>query len=317
MVTMKYKKSVSLFLILCLCSSCYRIDPNLHPQIQPIVQDRHLKNLPSAFPSLISKDPMQDWEKEAWIGLKFGHELELYPALIAFKRSCFLLDPSEIDKQQQITYYMVLCYYLGKKYLETLAVFETSTLPYISSAFPAYHDLLIILYDSYLKVKNEHKAHQILEYMKPSHPEVVEKLAISEALLKADLKKLTLYQESYPKIRKLLSCYDQGKKSPNIAQALNVILPGTGYFYLGQIQSGITAFLVNSLCIWASIYSFQHHNYAAGIIFTSVEAGWYFGGIYGAGLEAKTYNERLYEKYALPLIYEEQYFPLLMLKYAF
>ena len=99
---------------------------------------------------------------------------------------------------------------------------------------------------------------------------------------------------------------------------LKVLYPrGAGYFYLGQKQSGITALLLNGLFIGASVYFFEDGNIPAGIIFTSFEAGWYFGGIYGAGLEAKYYNERLYESMATPMMHRERLFPILMLNYAF
>ena len=45
--------------------------------------------------------------------------------------------------------------------------------------------------------------------------------------------------------------------------------------------------------------------------------GWYFGGIYGAGEEAKFYNEKIYEKAASPYMTEEKIFPILMVKHAF
>jgi len=56
---------------------------------------------------------------------------------------------------------------------------------------------------------------------------------------------------------------------------------------------------------------------AAGIITTSFEAGWYFGGIYGAGESAKLYNERLYEKAVYPAMNRHSLFPVLMLKFGF
>jgi len=49
----------------------------------------------------------------------------------------------------------------------------------------------------------------------------------------------------------------------------------------------------------------------------SFEAGWYFGGIYGAGEEAKYYNERVYEKEANALLNEKKLFPVLMLGHSF
>jgi hypothetical protein len=56
---------------------------------------------------------------------------------------------------------------------------------------------------------------------------------------------------------------------------------------------------------------------AAGIITTNFEAGWYFGGIYGAGEEAKYYNERIYEKNASTVLNQHKLFPILMMEHAF
>jgi len=135
--------------------------------------------------------------------------------------------------------------------------------------------------------------------------------------LKGDIKALEEKAPSYPEVETVLKQYQLEKKSVKTAQLLNSFIPGAGYFYVGQTQYAITAFLLNGLFIWASTYFFQHGNTAAGIIFTSVEAGWYFGGIYGVGQEAKLYNERIYEKYATPMMNEHNYFPILMLQYGF
>ena len=56
---------------------------------------------------------------------------------------------------------------------------------------------------------------------------------------------------------------------------------------------------------------------AAGIITTLFESGWYFGGIYGVGLETKYYNERVYEKNASCVLNEKNLFPVLMIQYGF
>ena len=53
------------------------------------------------------------------------------------------------------------------------------------------------------------------------------------------------------------------------------------------------------------------------MIFAGFEMGWYFGGIYGAGEEAKFYNERVYEAYATPMMNQRKLFPALSLQYAF
>ena len=109
----------------------------------------------------------------------------------------------------------------------------------------------------------------------------------------------------------------QKKKSVSRAQTYNAILPGAGFLYVGQKQSALTSFLLNGLFIWASIHFYSKGNYAAGAVFTSLETGWYFGGIYGAGESAKLYNERLYEKEAYPILNSGGFFPVLMLRYGF
>lgn len=306
-------------LALFLNMGCYQVQDELNPQVQLTVPDRHLKSLPAAFLPLNSNQKNQDWGKEHTIGMGFARELDLYQAITAFKRSLFLISPSEEKEIAKLKYYILLAYYLGQKYLDVSWTFETSLshFSYGPSDFPPYHDILVMLYDSYSHLKNDSKAEQILNYMKYTYPETHQKMEISEAIMKGNVKKLIDYSSSYSEVNWLLYHYHKDKKSPLLAQTLNGILPGSGYLYLGQKQSALTAFLVNGLCIWASVYCFQHHNIGAGCIFASIEAGWYFGGIYGAGLEAKLYNERVYEKYATPVVYEKNYLPILMLNYAF
>ena len=114
-----------------------------------------------------------------------------------------------------------------------------------------------------------------------------------------------------------INSYEKQKKSISRAQFLNAVCPGAGYLYIGQKKSALTALLINGLFI-AAAYEFFHRGYtAAGIITSSFELGWYCGGIYGAGEEAKYYNERIYEKKVGTAMNSEGYFPIYMLKYTF
>ena len=115
----------------------------------------------------------------------------------------------------------------------------------------------------------------------------------------------------------MLDRYYLEKKSVAKAQTFNALLPGAGYLYLGQKKSALTAFLLNGLFIAAAYEFFHHRHVAAGIITTSFEAGWYFGGIYGAGEEAKYFNEKAYERNASRTLHEYNLFPVLMMLYAF
>lgn len=310
-------KGRSIIVSLVFLAGCFRVGEELEPQINISVQDRYLKSLPTPFPHLSPHEAQQDWAKEERIGMGFAKELDLYQAITAFKRASFLLPPADQERRNQLNYDTLLAYYLGGKYSDTIYTFESTSLRTTNPQFTPYHDLLVMLYDSHSRLKQNEQVDALMQYMTTQYPETAQKLALSQTLLRGNIPALQKEAPSHPEIQTLLDQYDHEKKSVKAAQLFNALVPGAGYLYVGQAQSAITAFLLNGLFIWASVYFFQHGNTAAGIIFTSVEAGWYFGGIYGAGQEAKLYNERVYERYATPLMNEHRYFPILMLKYGF
>ena len=302
--------------LLFLCA-CHHVQEDKKPKLSHTVQDKYLTNLPSPFPPLTDLERHEDWGKEYLIALGFAKELDLYQAITAFKRAEFLLSPSSFTRKTEIEYEELLCYYFGKKYYEAIYLFEHGTLKNVTPEFPAYKDLLIILYDCYLNNNEEEKADKVLHIIQHTDTALSDKISLSAALIQGDIPTLKEEAPSNPDIEKLLSSYQMQKKSIGVAQTLNALLPGTGYLYIGQKQSACTAFLLNGLFIWASVYFFEKGNLAAGLITTSFEAGWYFGGIYGAGLETKFYNEKVYERLATPMMNEKKLFPILMLKYAF
>lgn len=306
-----------LFSSLLILTSCFRVGNELEPQLSHTVQDRYLKSLPSPFPPLSEKEASTDWGREDRIALGFAHELDLYQAIHGFKRSSFLLPPELHERRLQLEYDTMLSYYYGGKYPEAVYTFNNGPLRVAHPSFTPYQDLLVMLYDSYNKIEEPDRADKIMDYMETTYPAIAQKLALSKILLKGDIPALQEVAPSHSDIQNLLNQYEFEKKSTRTAQLLNVFVPGAGYLYVGQTQSAITAFLLNGAFIWASCYFFQHGNTAAGIIFTSIEAGWYFGGIYGAGQEAKFYNERIYERLATPMMNEKRYFPILMLNYGF
>ncbi|MBI2811223.1 MAG: tetratricopeptide repeat protein [Candidatus Melainabacteria bacterium] len=254
------------------------------------------------------------------IGFGFAHELDLYQAIISFKRAAFLLPQDEKIRSLEIDYEILLCYYLGKKYKDVLYTFDHSPLRFVDQGFPALHDLLLILFETYQVEKMDNKAERTLQLIQYYYPEEAERLKLSAALSQGDIPQVEQIADTTPDkpyLDDFLTQYEMHKKSVSKAQGLNALMPGAGYLYLGQKQSATTAFFLNGLFIAASTLFFIDGNIPAGVIFTSFEAGWYFGGIYGAGLEAKHYNERLFESMAGPMMNRERLFPALMLNYAF
>jgi hypothetical protein len=308
-----------LSLILAL-NSCQRVPDKIDPMLSYTVQDKYILSLPSPFPPLTEEEKTKDWGKEMQIGFGFAHQLDLYQAITSFKRAEFLIPLEEKTRSLEIQYEILLCYYMGKKWKDVIDTFNHSQLRYADPSFPAFHDLLLILFETYNQEKMDADADRILRIIFQHDPEKGQKLILSNALVKADFplaKEIAETPPPKPYLEEFLNHYETHKKSIGKAQGLNALIPGAGYLYLGQKQSAATAFFLNGLFIAASAYFFEQGNLAAGIIFTSFEAGWYFGGIYGAGLEAKAYNERLYESMATPMMTRERLFPALMLNYAF
>lgn len=305
--------------LLLLLSSCYHTSEKIDPQIDYAVQDKYLLSLPSAFTPLTPDEKMEEWSREYRVGVGFAHELDLYQAITAFKRASFLIPEDRIERKTEISYGIFLCYYLGRKYSDAIDTFEGSELKYFRPEFPSNQDLLLLIYDCYSKTGQDTQAEKILWYIHENYPEAASKLYVYTQMLNANIPQLEEIGKtpSYEYIEDFVKDYEKDKKSISRAKHLNAICPGAGYFYLGQTQSGITAVMLNGLFIAASAYFFDQGNIAAGAIFTSFELGWYFGGIYGAGEEAKFYNERLYEKKATKVMNEKGLFPGFMIKYAF
>jgi tetratricopeptide (TPR) repeat protein len=308
-----------LFLLLCL-TSCYRVPDQINPRIDYQVQDRHFAGLASAFSLLNANEKSTDWGREMIIAKAFAEELDLYRAISTYKRAEILVPPENPSRKLEIQYDILLCYFLAKRYDEAVCEFDKTGLANVDKTFPAYHDLLLILYECYRELDLPEKEERILELMQKSYPETAEKVQISCALRTGDLPKVESYADGFPHrsyLDDLLDCYRQQKKSVAAAQTLNALLPGAGYFYIGQRTSAFTALLLNSLFIVAAYEFFHHGHTAAGIITTLFESGWYFGGIYGVGLEAKYYNERIYERNASCVLNTRNLFPALMIQYGF
>lgn len=303
-----------------LSTSCYRVEDQLEPKVSYQLQEQHFQDLTSAFPPLSNEERATDWGKEYVIARAFAGELDLYRAVSTFKRALILSANQNTDRKLEIQYDILLCFFLAKRYHEVIESFEKSELAHVDKSFFAYHDLLLILYESYREVADADRQMKIIELIEKSFPVTSEELQVSIAIREAKLIAINEFASNFPHqsyLDNLVDCYTTNKKSVGRAQLFNALLPGAGYLYIGQRKSAMTAFLLNGLFIAAATQFFLHKHFAAGIITTGFEAGWYFGGIYGAGEEAKYYNERLYERAASTVLNEHKLFPILMLDHAF
>jgi hypothetical protein len=304
------------FFILSMFFGCCRVGDRIEPRIDCQVQDQYLSRLQSPFSPLTEEERQADWGREMVIAQAFAANFDLYRAISTYKRAHILIGaPSQ--RKTQIEYGILLCYYLGKHYDDAVESVNKSSLAHVDKSFPAYHDLLVILYECYHEMNCLDNEACIFEMIQKDFPETAQKLHISQAVRAGDLPQISVLQQKDFGLAQLLNRYENERKSVAKAQSFNALLPGAGYFYLGQKKSALTALLLNGLFIAAMYEFFHHHHLAAGFITTSFEMGWYFGGIYGAGEEAKYFNEKVYERNASRTLHERNLFPVLMMQYGF
>ncbi len=294
----------------------------LEPSIQYVPQVAHIDSLPSAFEELGDDERGSDWGKELYIGEKLACELDLYRAITSFKRA-HILFPCDGDQERnlQIDYDTFLCYYMGGRHQDALNIFENSPLCSISGKFPPVRDFLIALFDSYMQTKQYVKAFRILELIDKADPDAGLRLRVGDNILIGDLCAVQGLSEDLCWGKEIIGGfvaeYQCKKLSVTTAQTLNALLPGAGYYYVGQKKAALTSLIINTLFTAAAVAFFDRGYWAAGAITTSLELGWYIGGINGAGLAAKQYNECLYNTLGKEAMIKAQMFPILLFQTAF
>lgn len=289
-----------------------------HEEIKPTLSytppAHFVEKLPSPFFPLSTEEKETAWGRELLIASSLAKEQDFFRSVTAYKRARILLENSA-KRELQVEYGLLLSYWLAHKYEQVIECFERSKLQVNPSEFAAYDSLLVILYDSYVRNQEMQKADTIFQFMKKSSEAKAEKIALACALEQANFSQLEASDR--PEIKNLVRLYQLNKKSQTKAEVLNAVLPGAGYYYVGQTESAVTSFFLNALFIAASYQFFQHGQTAAGIITAGFELGWYIGGIRGAGLAAKQYNTTLYNNLAQETMAKEKLFPILMLDYGF
>lgn len=307
-------RGLLLFLILCL-GGCVPPVEEFSPSVIYTPQEKQIQKLPSPFPPLTKEELCTEWGKELYAGLHFANELDLYRAITAFKRGKIFLPSSQKQRRNQFDFHLMQCYYLGEMYADALQIFETSGLFTVDTSFPAAKEMATIVYDCYQKTDQPEKAERIFSLVQQLNPEAAQKIKLGEAFLAGRLDELE--ESSNARVLSFVEDYRREAKSVGKARLYNALLPGAGYAYVGQKQTAITSFCINALFTTAAVFSFRNNNIPLGVILTSLEGGWYFGGINGAGLAAQKYNELYYAANGKEVMVCEKLFPILTWETSF
>lgn len=274
--------------------------------------------MPSPFPTLNLEERQQPWAQELKVGEAFGEELDFYRAITAYKRALILLPAQRLERRRQAEYGIVLSYYLSGKYCEATSFFYKSSLTKAGPEFPAYEELLLLLEDSFRRTGECEQADMLLQAIDKVRNG--ERVRLGDAIANANFEEMDNYLAQHPEdtaFADFLCDYRSVALNPTYAANLNGLLPGAGYWYVGQKRAAVTSFLINALFIWAAYSFFERGYIAAGIITVSFECGWYFGGMQGAREAAIAYNKYCYEGRARNFMAQERLFPLLMFTVGF
>lgn len=289
---------------------------------EPLLEYRpspsELQGLKSALPQLNTAERYADWGKELHLAHQFARSQDWYRAVTCYKRAQFLLPKNEELRQLEIEYNLILCYWLGGKPELAITHFENSHLNKTHKNFPATQDLMVVLADCYQKTGQSQKAKQLVQKQKQQSVKKSQQMAIYQDFAQGDWQALDSKQHPLLNdFQPLLDQQEQKKKSPKTAKALNALLPGAGYLYVGQKQTAATSLMLNGLFIATALRFFDKGYSAAGLLTLSFEMGWYLGGIQGAGQAAEQYNRHLLDSSGQKILHENKGFPFLMIEYGF
>lgn len=95
--------------------------------------------------------------------------------------------------------------------------------------------------------------------------------------------------------KELISISKEGEairnKNPILSAILSAIIPGSGYVYTENYQTGVSSFLINSLLIGSSYELHKNGFKFTGSTATLISFGWYLGNIYGSFTSAIKNNK--------------------------
>lgn len=291
-----------------------------------------------------------DFDKEFFLGRSFASQREDGLAILHFRRAKALASTKQ--KAQKAHLYSLYSYLQKRELMEGLRLFSRDQVALTSLQASSdkgeswnlvRHDTLATAAQMSLNqmaTSPNHYSlyntiHQTLEkdLLQPSN---AQQQVRSQKLLESVEVAFLLQQGAGPKAEQIKQYLDLqpstkyrnlleealifGKNnyhSPDTARLLNALLPGAGYYYVGQKSTALTSLCLNILFTAAAVHFFEKNEIAAALITTSLELGWYIGGINGAGMAAIELNEKKWREFCEKHMEKEKVWPIFQLQTQF
>lgn len=260
---------------------------------------------PSARVSTLGKFASEEVAHSYNIAQSFLFEKSLSPTLFGFKKA--LMQSTDQFDQAAASYGLIYTYFLAKKWAQLKNLYSSGILSHISQEAPYYKDALYMFFIAF----NEEKVPLLLNEFKnflKQDPLTKERLDHYDAILSLKLDN-TPYERTY-------QTFQSYQKSATLAGFLNLLLPGSGYAYLYQWKSALTAFLLLSFLIFAIYSACKNKHYALSFLLFSIFTGFYWGSLVGVAQSSMHYNQTIYHALFDPLMKQNLLYPELWIKHA-
>lgn len=204
------------------------------------------------------------------------------------------------------TYGLIWTYFHAKKWDELKRLYFSDAFVSFDTNSVLYPSALVMFYRAFSELQSPFVIQEIKQNPAISH--LQEKIELFEKTEK-NIFDHKMFKDS-------LKTYEKYKKSPFISGLLNASLFGSGYLYLGQMQSALTAFLLLSLLALSLRACVKQKNWGLCFLIFSVFTGFYWGSIVGAEEAASYYNQTLHTFVFDPVFQKEGLYPELMITHA-
>lgn len=231
-------------------------------------------------------------------GKSFLNDKLFYPTITCFKKAELLATTAQ--EKSQAHYGLIFTYFIAKKWDQLKKLYTSGIVEQLDKSAPYFQDAILMFYIA-LKEENMPFVSQNLKNWLYCNQELKTKLELYDAISQANF--------SVASFNEHFKIYKANEKSQTLSGMLNLVLPGSGYLYIGQKQTALTCFCLISLLLFSFYYAVKNRHFAQSILIFSLFSGFYFGSIVGAKLGAITWNQSLYNAIFDPVLKDNQLYP--------
>ncbi len=269
------------------------------------------------------------WDREMTCGWVFAKEGDFYRAITCFRKGLIYLDmmpeakvlSEEMVNQLKIESVtgIIASYVFHKKYDHAIEAWETFSPSISLQGKPEAKWLLIMMVQAFSASKEHEERASAIAAMLPHYDPDRASLLCYLALransilplkyLRPDGATDSFLGDLPNQTESLFSQWKEKKKNPALACGMNILIPGSGYAYIGQWPTAFTSLTINGLFIGATVEFFKSGQPMAALITLGLELGWWGGGAIGARLSTQEYNHHLWLEMAKKLMKEKHIYP--------